>query len=300
MSGSFLETIDERGVATLTLNRPERHNCFDDELIAGLLAMLKRIEASANIRAVVLTSVGRSFSAGADLDWMRRIADQSFETNLADAGRLAALMHTLDRLPKPTLALVQGPAYGGGIGLVACCDVVIATERASFALSEVTLGLTPATISPYVINAIGARWARRYFQSGEVFTAARAREIGLVHEVVAETELAAAGEKVLKAILQGAPGAQAAAKDLVFLREGRSVDAALGEDTGPTHRRAPCFGRGTGGNRRLPGQARSRLALGLTRGKNVSPDPQRQSRRNRLSRDRDRPTSRNCDRRGLF
>jgi methylglutaconyl-CoA hydratase len=232
MSGSFLETIDERGVATLTLNRPERHNCFDDELIAGLLAMLKRIEASANIRAVVLTSVGRSFSAGADLDWMRRIADQSFETNVADAGRLAALMHTLDRLPKPTLALVQGPAYGGGIGLVACCDVVIATERASFALSEVTLGLTPATISPYVINAIGARWARRYFQSGEVFTAARAREIGLVHEVVAETELAAAGEKVLKAILQGAPGAQAAAKDLVFLREGRSVDAALGEDTG--------------------------------------------------------------------
>jgi methylglutaconyl-CoA hydratase len=227
MSGSFLETIDERGVATLTLNRPERHNCFDDELIAGLLAMLKRIEASANIRAVVLTSVGRSFSAGADLDWMRRIADQSFETNVADAGRLAALMHTLDRLPKPTLALVQGPAYGGGIGLVACCDVVIATERASFALSEVTLGLTPATISPYVINAIGARWARRYFQSGEVFTAARAREIGLVHEVVAETELAAAGEKVLKAILQGAPGAQAAAKDLVFLREAARLTRRL-------------------------------------------------------------------------
>jgi methylglutaconyl-CoA hydratase len=209
------------------LNRPERHNCFDDELIAGLLAMLKRIEASANIRAVVLTSVGRSFSAGADLDWMRRIADQSFETNVADAGRLAALMHTLDRLPKPTLALVQGPAYGGGIGLVACCDVVIATERASFALSEVTLGLTPATISPYVINAIGARWARRYFQSGEVFTAARAREIGLVHEVVAETELAAAGEKVLKAILQGAPGAQAAAKDLVFLREAARLTRRL-------------------------------------------------------------------------
>jgi methylglutaconyl-CoA hydratase len=231
MNGSFLETIDDRGVATLTLNRPERHNCFDDALIAGLLAALKRYEASADIRAVVLGSAGPSFSAGADLDWMRRIAEQTFETNLADAEQLAALMQTLDRLPKPTIALVQGPAYGGGVGLVACCDIAIASERASFALSEVTLGLTPATISPYVINAIGARWARRYFQSAEVFTAAHAREIGLVHEVVGEPELAAAGEKVLGAILRGAPGAQAAAKDLVFLRETRPVDAALGAET---------------------------------------------------------------------
>ena len=231
MNGSFLETIDERGVATLTLNRPERHNCFDDALIAGLLAALKRYEASADIRAVVLASAGRSFSAGADLDWMRRIAEQTFETNLADAEQLAALMQTLDRLPKPTMALVQGPAYGGGVGLVACCDIAIASERASFALSEVMLGLTPATISPYVINAIGARWARRYFQSAEVFTAAHAREIGLVHEVVGEPELAAAGEKVLGAILRGAPGAQAAAKDLVFLRESRPVDATLGAET---------------------------------------------------------------------
>ena len=231
MNGSFLETIDDRGVATLTLNRPERHNCFDDALIAGLVPALKRYEARADIRAVVLASAGRSFSAGADLDWMRRIADQTFETNLADAEQLAALMQTLDRLPKPTIALVQGPAYGGGVGLVACCDIAIASERASFALSEVMLGLTPATISPYVINAIGARWARRYFQSAEVFTAAHAREIGLVHEVVGETELAAAGEKVLGAILRGAPGAQAAAKDLVFLRETRPVDAALGAET---------------------------------------------------------------------
>lgn len=231
MNGSFLDTIDDRGVATLTLNRPERHNCFDDALIAGLLAALKRYEASTNIRAVVLASAGRSFSAGADLDWMRRIADQTFEANLADAAQLAALMQTLDRLPKPTMALVQGPAYGGGVGLVACCDIAIASERASFALSEVTLGLTPATISPYVINAIGARWARRYFQSAEVFTAAHAREIGLVHEVVGETELAAAGEKVLGAVLRGAPGAQAAAKDLVFLRETRPVDATLSAET---------------------------------------------------------------------
>jgi methylglutaconyl-CoA hydratase len=232
MAPSFREIVDERGVATLTLNRPDRHNCFDDEFIASLVATLKRLEDDAKVRAVVLASSGRSFSAGADLEWMRGMADQSFEANLADAGRLAALMHALDRLPKPTLALVQGPAYGGGVGLVACCDVAIASERASFALSEVTLGLTPATISPYVINAIGARWSRRYFQTAEVFTAAHAKEIGLVHEVVGETELVAAGEKVLKAVLNGAPGAQAAAKDLVFLREGRIVDAAFGEETG--------------------------------------------------------------------
>ena len=232
MTSTFLEAMDERGVATLTLNRQDRHNAFDDALIAELTAALRRLGDVACVRAVILASTGRSFSAGANLEWMRRMADQSFETNLADAAGLAGLMHTLDRLPKPTLALVQGAAYGGGVGLVACCDIAIASERASFCLSEVKLGLTPATISPYVINAIGARWARRYFQTAEVFTAARAREIGLVHEVVAETELAAAGEEVLKAILQGAPGAQADAKDLVFLRESRPVDAALGQETG--------------------------------------------------------------------
>jgi methylglutaconyl-CoA hydratase len=179
-----------------------------------------------------LASGGRSFSAGADLGWMRRMAGHSFEANLADAVRLAKLMHALDRLPKPTVALVQGAAYGGGVGLVACCDVAIASERASFCLSEVKLGLTPATISPCVVNAIGARWARRLFQTAEVFTAARAREIGLVHEVTFEDGLAAAGEEVLRAVLQGAPGAQADAKDLVFLCEGRPVNAALREETG--------------------------------------------------------------------
>src|SRR3712207_7659653 len=126
---------------------------------------------------------------------MRRMARHSFEANLADAAALAGLLHPLVRLPKPTLALVQGAAYGGGVGLVACCDLAVAPERASFCLSEVKLGLTPPTISPYVVNAIGARWARRLFQTAEVFTAARAREIGLVHEVVPEDGLAAAGER---------------------------------------------------------------------------------------------------------
>jgi methylglutaconyl-CoA hydratase len=233
VSSTFLEAVDDRGVATLTLNRPDRHNAFDDALIAELTAALRRLGGDPGVRAVVLASTGRSFSAGADLEWMRRMARHSFEANLADAAGLAGLMHALDRLPKPTLALVQGPASGGGVGLVACCDVAVASERASFCLSEVKLGLTPATISPYVVNAIGARWARRLFQTAEVFPAARAREIGLVQEVVPDgAGLAAAGEEVLRAVLQGAPGAQADAKDLVFLCEGRPVDAALGEETG--------------------------------------------------------------------
>jgi len=232
MSDAFIQSIDERGAATLTLNRPDRHNCFDDALIADLTAALLRLGEDAKVRAVILASTGRSFSAGADLDWMRRMASQPFDANLADAGRLADLMHTLDRLPKPTVALVQGATYGGGVGLVACCDVAIATESAVFCLSEVRLGLTPATISPYVLNAIGARWARRYFQTAETFTAARAKEIGLVHEVVAAPALAAAAEGVVQAILRGAPGAQAAAKELVFLCEGRPVNGALRAETG--------------------------------------------------------------------
>ena len=231
MSSTHLEAVDGNGVATLTLNRPDRHNAFDNALIAELTACLRRLGDDPGVRAVVLASSGRSFSAGADLEWMRRIAAQSFEANLADAAGLAGLMHTLDRLPKPTLALVQGAAYGGGVGLVACCDVAIASERASFCLSEVKLGLTPATISPYVVRAVGARWARRLFQTAEVLTATRAREIGLVHEVVPEAGLAAAAEAVLRALLQGAPGAQADAKDLVVLCDGRPADAALREET---------------------------------------------------------------------
>ena len=244
MSG-LLETVDAHGVATLILNRPDRHNAFDDALIAELTAALRRVGDAPDVRAVVLAGAGRSFSAGADVEWMRRMAHHTPKANLADAAALAALMHTLDRLPKPTVAVVQGVAYGGGVGLVACCDVAVASERASFCLSEVKLGLTPATISPYVVNAIGARQARRYFQTAEAFTAVRARELGLVHEVAPEGGLAAAAEAVVEAILQGAPGAQAAAKDLVFLCEGRAVDAALGAETGRriAQRRASAEGR---------------------------------------------------------
>jgi len=243
---AVLERRDGRGVVTVTLNRPERHNSFDDALIAALTDCFRRLGGDAGVRAVVLAGRGRSFSAGADLDWMRRVAGYGAAENEADARALAAMLHALDRMPKPTVALVQGAAYGGGVGLVACCDVAIAAERASFCLSEVRLGLTPATISPYVVNAIGARHARRYFQTAEVIPAARAREIGLVHELVADDDaLAEAGAAMLATLLGNAPEAQAEAKALVFLAEGRPVDEATGDETARriAQRRASAEGR---------------------------------------------------------
>ena len=227
----LLQDIDPRGIATLTLNRPERHNAFDDGLIAELTTALRGVGEREDVRVVVLAGTGRSFSAGADLDWMRRSATFSDEANIEDADRLADLLYTLDRLTKPTIAMVQGVAYGGGVGLAACCDIVIAGDRAKFCLSEVRLGLIPSAISPYVINAIGARHARRYFQTAEVITAERALEIGLVHELVPEAEMPAKLAEILATILLGAPGAQAAAKDLVFLCEGRAIDADLARET---------------------------------------------------------------------
>jgi methylglutaconyl-CoA hydratase len=242
---TILETVEPRGVATLTLNRPERHNAFNDTLIVELTAALNRLGQQVDVRAVVLASTGPTFSAGADAEWMRRMAGYSEDANRGDAAALTGMLHTLDRLPKPTIAIVQGAAYGGGVGLAACCDIVIAAERAKFCLSEVKLGVIPAAISPYVIHAIGARWARRYFQTAEVFGAARAQEIGLVHEVVSESALEETKEEVVKAIMQGAPGAQAEAKDLVFLAEARPVDAALRQETGRriAARRASAEGR---------------------------------------------------------
>ncbi len=242
---AVLETVDRRGVATLTLNRSARHNALDGPMIAELTASLQRLGARSEIRAVVLASTGATFCAGADLGWMRRMADADEAKNRRDAASLSALMHTLDRLAKPTLCLVQGAAYGGGVGLVASCDVVVASERASFCLSEVRLGLIPAAISPYVINAIGARQARRYFLTAEMIAAVSARQMGLVHEVVAHAGLEDARERLLHALLQGGPEAQATAKDLLFLCEGRVVDAQLSEETSRriAERRASAEGR---------------------------------------------------------
>jgi methylglutaconyl-CoA hydratase len=244
MSG-ILQDIDARGVATLTLNNPERHNAFDDTLIADMTAVLDDFAADRAIRVVVLRSTGKSFSAGADLNWMRRVADYTEADNRRDAVALGRLMHTLDRLPKPTLAVVQGSALGGGVGLVACCDIVVASTTAKFATTEVRLGLIPAVISPYVINAIGARHARRYFLTAEVIPADTAHRIGLVHELAEPDALAARADAMIDTLLQQAPGAQAEAKALVFLCEGSAVDTALQDQTAQriAQRRATPEGR---------------------------------------------------------
>ncbi|MCU0868519.1 MAG: enoyl-CoA hydratase/isomerase family protein [Burkholderiales bacterium] len=218
-------------VATVTLDRPALHNAFDDALIAELTAKLAALDADASVRVVVLAAEGRSFSAGADLNWMRRMAGYSDAENLADARGLAELMRTLDRMSRPTIARVQGSAFGGGVGLVACCDIAVAVPDAKFALTEVRLGLIPAVISPYVVQAIGMRAARRFFLTAERFDAAEAHRLGLVHAVVPAAELDATVASIADALLAGGPQAQAASKALITAVGDRPIDAVVIEDT---------------------------------------------------------------------
>jgi methylglutaconyl-CoA hydratase len=218
--------IHDGPVARVRLTNPDKHNAFDDELIRGLTGAFLLLGGSDEVRAVVLESEGKSFSAGADLNWMKRMAGYDDAENKADAMALAKLLNVMNYLPKPTIALVQGAAFGGGVGLVSCCDIAIGTQRAAFSLSEVKLGLIPAVISPYVVAAMGQRAARRYFQTGERFSADEALRLGLLHEVVAdETALAEAGQKAVGAVLGVGPMAAAEAKDLVF-----AVDRPLTEE----------------------------------------------------------------------
>jgi methylglutaconyl-CoA hydratase len=237
--------IDPRGVARITLTRPETHNAFDVTLIAGLTDSLAKLGADAAVRAVILAGEGSSFSAGADLNWMLEQAEQDDARNLDDARKLAALMRTLDRLSKPTIARVHGPAHGGGVGLVACCDIAVATHEANFSFAEVKLGLIPAVISPYVIAAVGPRWARRLFQTGERFDAQQAAWAGLVHEIVKPAELDARIANIVSVLLSNAPEAMAEAKDLIFAVAGRPLDETLLEDTARriAGRRASAEGR---------------------------------------------------------
>ena len=202
-------------VAILQMQRPEVHNAFDARLIAEMTDALLQLDRDASVRAVVLTGAGSTFSAGADLNWMQGMARAGELENRRDSLRLAKLMHTLAFLSKPTIAKVNGSAYGGGVGLVACCDIAIGAEGAKFSLSEVKLGLVPAVISPYVIAAIGARQAQRYFLSAEVFAAEEAKRIGLLHDAVPGAELDAAVDRVLHWLLKGGPLAQREAKQLV-------------------------------------------------------------------------------------
>ena len=228
---SVLQSIDAHGVARLTLNRPEVHNAFDDHLIAHLTHKLRDLEHNASVRVVVLAAEGKSFSAGADLNWMKRIARYSEAENLRDAVALAGLMRALNTMTKPTIARVQGSAFGGGVGLVACCDIAIAGSAAVFSLSEVRLGLIPAVISPYVIAAMGERNARRYFLTAERFDAQEALRIGLVYSVVSDGELDAAVSRIVGELLKGGPKAIAASKELIAHVTGRPIDHVLEEET---------------------------------------------------------------------
>ena len=224
--------IERRGPAAwIWMARPAVHNAFDETLIAELTDTLRQLDADPAVRAIVLAGEGRSFSAGADLNWMRRQGEASVEDNLADARRLAGLFRTLSTCVTPTLALVQGAALGGGMGLAAACDLCVAAERAVFATSEVRFGIIPSAISPYVIRAIGVRQAKRYFQSAERIDAARAFALGLAHEVVEEEALDAKIDEVVQALLSGGPKAQAAAKELIDAVADRPLTPEVLEDT---------------------------------------------------------------------
>ena len=218
---------DDRGVVTITLIRPERHNAFDDATIADLRAAFDAVAGDEDARLVVLAAEGRSFCAGADLNWMRRMADFSYEENLADARALAEMLGHLDALPVPTIGRIHGPAYGGGVGLVACCDIAIGTPEARFVLSEVRLGLVPATIGPFVVNAIGARAARRYFVTAERFGADEALRLELLAQTVPAEALDDTIARVAEAILAGGPCAVREAKALIGdLVRGSTADGA--------------------------------------------------------------------------
>jgi len=225
-------TETDIGVGIITLNRPERHNAFDDALIAELSTAIDQMANDPAVRVLVLSSTGKSFCAGADLNWMKRAAGYSSSENLRDSRALAEMLRRLAQCPKPTIARVQGPAYGGGVGLVACCDVAIATFDAEFSLTEVRLGLIPAVISPHVIAAIGERYARRYMLTAERFSAAEAYRIGLLHEMVSDdTALDEALGEIIDALRKNGPRALAECKQLITAVAWKPLSPAVLEDT---------------------------------------------------------------------
>jgi len=228
---ALLIDIDQQ-VGIVTLNRPDKHNSFDDALILELTQALRDLDANPDVRVVVLSGMGKSFSAGADLNWMKRISEYSQEQNVTDAMALAELMRTLHDLKKPTIARVHGAAFGGGVGLVACCDIAVASATASFSLSEVRIGLIPAVISPYVIAAMGERAARRYFLTGERFDAAEAYRIGLIHDHAPDDDMMDRTiNLIVESLLSAGPNAQREAKSLIDAVVNRPLSPSLIEDT---------------------------------------------------------------------
>src|SRR5580704_5329732 len=222
-----LQLESDRGCVTVWLNRPERHNAFHEGVIDDLTLCFERLSTDPAVRMIVLAGRGRSFCAGADLTWMQRQAVADYDANIADARRLAMMLRTIARSPKPTLARVHGAALGGGLGLVCVCDIAIATPEATFGTTEVRLGLTPSTISPYVLAAIGERAAGRYFLTGQRFDASEALRVGLVHEVAESHALDAKLGTMLDALRQSGPSAQAHCKELVALLRGRDPTEQL-------------------------------------------------------------------------
>jgi methylglutaconyl-CoA hydratase len=224
---TVLWNVDPRGVATLTLNRPEVNNAYDEALVQGLHDAMDALGARAGVRVVVLRGAGRHFQAGADLKWIARVASQSQEENERASRATAMAVHRLNTLSVPTVALVQGGCFGGGTGIVAACDVVIAAEDALFSIAETRWGLMAGIILPQLADAIGARQVRRYALTGERFGAQEARRIGLVHEVVPLAELQASGEKVVQQLLQNAPEANAQSKAVALEFAWGAVDDAV-------------------------------------------------------------------------
>ena len=218
-------------VAIVTLNRPEIRNAFDDVLIANLTDVFRDIEKDDSVRVMVLAGAGKAFCAGADLNWMKRMAGYGYEDNLKDANALAQMLKTLDRMSKPTIARVHGPAYAGGVGLVAACDIAIGSQDAEFCLTEVKLGLSPATISPYVIRAMGERLARRYFLTGEIIDAGEAYRLRLLSDVCPPEELDGAVNAILGHLVVGGRAAHAKIKDLLRTVAAGEVDDAMIADT---------------------------------------------------------------------
>ena len=228
---SAIRIAIQNHVATVVLSRPEVRNAFNDEVIAELSQAFTQLGDDPQVRAVVLMADGPAFCAGADLNWMRRMADYSREENEQDADKLAFMLRTIYECPKPTIARVQGDVYAGGMGLVACCDVAVSVDSAQYCLSEVKLGLIPATIGPYVIRAMGPRAAHRYFLTAERFSAAEAHRIGFVHEVVPAEQLDATVSGWVQAFLSASPNAVKECKKLVQYVADRDITRLLIDHT---------------------------------------------------------------------
>ncbi len=234
MANPIETEIDSRGIATMWFNRPEVHNAFDEAFIASLASELKRLEADDKVRALVIAARGKSFCAGADMNWMKRQSTQSEADNIKDAEAFADSLRALNFFPKPTIAAVQGSAFGGGVGVMACCDIVFAVETAQFAVTEVRFGIIPSVIGPHLVAAIGERQARRYALTAERFSAADAQRIGLVHQVCKANELMGLVAKTVDNLALGGPKAQGQAKAHIRRIAHRPIDAAIIADTAHT------------------------------------------------------------------